>query len=145
MKIHKILFPTDFSAASDAALDYAIALARDADAKLLLLHVAEPMQIYGEVPYYGVEDPDFKELERRLHAVPVDERVRVERRVVVGYPAEQILTEAAKDEVDMIVLGTHGRTAMMRLLMGSVAESVIRGATCPVLAVKAAVPTAART
>jgi len=143
MQVQKILFPTDFSSASEAALDQAISLARDANAKLLLLHVAEPLPAYGDVPYYAAAEPDVPELERRLHAVPVDERVRVERRVVVGFPAEQILAQAAKDEVDMIVMGTHGRTGLMRLLMGSIAEHVVRGATCPVLAVKAATPAVA--
>jgi nucleotide-binding universal stress UspA family protein len=144
MQIQTILFPTDFSPASEAALDYAISLARDANAKLLLLHIAEPLPVYGDVPYYGVPEPDKAELERRLHAVSVDTRLRVERRLVAGYPAEQILAEAAKDAVDMIVMGTHGRTGLTRLLMGSVAERVVRGATCPVLAVKTAVPAAAQ-
>ncbi len=143
MQIQKILFPTDFSPASEAALDHAISLARDANAKLLLLHVLEPAGVYGDAPCYGVHEQEFVG-EQRLHAVPVDPRVRVERRVVVGMPAEQILAQAVKDEVDMIVMGTHGRTGMMRLVTGSVAERVMRGATCPVLAVKAAVPAAAQ-
>ena len=144
MQIQTILFPTDFSPASEAALDYAISLARDANARLLLLHVAEPLPVYGDVPYYGVAEPDKTELERRLHAVPVDPRVQVERHLVVGDAPEQILAEAAKEEADMIVMGTHGRTGLMRLLMGSVAERVVRSAICPVLAVKTAVPAAAQ-
>ena len=115
----------------------------DANARLLLLHVAEPLPAYGDVPYYPLPNPDVAELERRLHAVPVDTRMRVERRVVVGFPAEQILEQAAKEGADIIVMGTHGRTGLMRLLMGSIAEHVVRNATCPVMAVKAAAPTAA--
>jgi nucleotide-binding universal stress UspA family protein len=143
MQIQTVLFPTDFSPASEAALDYAVSLSRDANAKLLLLHVAEPVPVYGDVPYYGVSEQDKAALEQRLHAVSVDSRLRVERRLVAGYPDEQILAQAAKDQVGMIVMGTHGRTGMMRLVMGSVAERVMRGAICPVLAVKTAVPAAA--
>jgi universal stress protein A len=139
MNLRTILVPTDFSAASDVALVYAVSLARDAHAKLLLLHVLEPAVLYGNGPYHAaLSEPDIARVERRLQALPVDACVHVERKVVAGSPVEQILAQAANEQVDMVVLGMHGRAGLSRLLMGSVAESVVRSARCPVLAVKPA-------
>lgn len=138
MAIKKILCPIDFSPQSGAAMDYAVALARDTGAELMLLHVAEPAIALGEaVP----QMPDTAECRRELAAVIVDPEIRVDRRVVVGYAAEQILASASQRPVDLIVMGTHGRTGFSHLLMGSVAECVVRKASCPVLTLKAAVPT----
>jgi nucleotide-binding universal stress UspA family protein len=135
----KILYPTDFSTAGQTALEMATSLARDRGAKLLIVHVEEPPTAYGGGElYYGIEMPDTKELMRMLkEVVPTDPAVGYEHRLVIGNPAGAILHVAEKDGVDLIVMSTHGRTGLMRMLMGSVAEEVVRKAKCPVLTVKA--------
>jgi nucleotide-binding universal stress UspA family protein len=141
----KILFPTDFSTLGQAALETATALAKQRGAKLLIVHVEEPPLAYGGGElYYGIQEPDRQEIERMLSAVvPADPAVGYEHRLMLGSPATAIVQLAEKEKVDMIVMPTHGRTGLTRLLMGSVAEEVVRKAMCPVLTVKA--PAAART
>jgi universal stress protein A len=138
----KILFPTDFSTAGQAALDMATSLAKGRGAKLLIVHVEEPPMAYGGGElYYGIDEPDRRELNRMLSEVlPIDNAVGYEHRLLIGSPASAIVHLAEKENVDMIVMPTHGRTGLMRLLMGSVAEEVVRKASCPVLTVKAATP-----
>jgi nucleotide-binding universal stress UspA family protein len=140
MNAHKILFPTDFSTAGQAALELATSLARDRGAKLLIAHVEEPPMAYGGGElYYGIEEPNRDELRRMLSEVlPTDPAVGFEHRLLIGSPATGIVHLAEKESVDMIVMPTHGRTGVLRLLMGSVAEEVVRKAKCPVLTVKAA-------
>jgi nucleotide-binding universal stress UspA family protein len=140
MHAKKILFPTDFSHLSDAALDHASALARDTGATLLIVHVEEPPMAYGGGEmYYGIPEPDRDEVRRMTEAVrPTDPEVRFEHRLVDGSPAEEIVRVAEEEQVDMIVIGTHGRTGIKRLLMGSTAEQVMRLAKCPVFVFKAA-------
>lgn len=142
MNVPKILFPTDFSTLAQAALETATSLARDRGAKLLIVHVQEPSLAYasGEF-YYGIEAPDRREQQRLLHeVVPSDPTVGYEHRLITGSPAEVIVDLAETEGVDMIVLATHGRTGLFRLLMGSVAEAIVRKAKCPVLTIKVAVP-----
>jgi nucleotide-binding universal stress UspA family protein len=147
MNAPKILFPTDFSTTGQTALELATSLARDRGAKLVIAHVEEPPMAYGGGEfYYGIDMPDRKELEKMLSGVvPTDPSVGCEHRLLVGSPATAIVYLAEKEGVEMIVMPTHGRTGLMRVLMGSVAEEVVRKATCPVLTVKAAaVPAAAQ-
>jgi nucleotide-binding universal stress UspA family protein len=136
-----ILFPTDFSTLGQKALELATSLARDRSAKLLIIHVEEPPVAYGGGEmYYGIEEPNREELQRMLSkVVPTDPTVGYEHRLCIGSPAEAIVHLAEKEGVDMIVMPTHGRTGLVRLLMGSVAEEVVRKTKCPVLTVKAAV------
>lgn len=137
MRLERILVPTDFSASSEQALDFAMALARDTGATLLLLHVAEPLPLYSDMPYSVVQEPDLPELRQRLHSISVAAQIPTERHVVVGAAADEILELAKQERADLIVMGTHGRTGLSRVLMGSVAEVVMRRAPCPVLTVKA--------
>lgn len=139
MKPCKILCPVDFSTSGKAALDTATALARDRGAKLLIVHVQEPSLAYiGGEFYFGIEEPTRNDLEQMLKAVvPTDPNVAYEHRLVTGEPAETIVELAETEAVDMIVLSTHGRTGLSRILMGSIAESVVRKAKCPVLTIKA--------
>jgi nucleotide-binding universal stress UspA family protein len=138
MNIRKILFPTDFSHTGDAALAMATALARDSGAKLVIVHVEEPPVAYGGGEmYYGMPDPATEDLRKMLHEItPTDATVACEHRLVTGDPASAIARLAKEDDVDLIVMGTHGRTGLTRLLMGSVAEAVVRRASCPVLTYK---------
>ena len=140
MRVSKILVPTDFSTLGQPALEMATSLARDQGAKLLIVHVEEPPMAYGGGElYYGLEEPNRDELKRMLSEVlPTDPAVSYEHHLLVGSPATAIVFLAEKENVDMIVMPTHGRTGLLRLLMGSVAEEVVRKAKCPVLSVKAA-------
>ena len=138
MSTKKILFPTDFSHASDAALAMASSLARDQEAKLLIAHVEEPPPAYGSGKlYYGLPDPGYEELKNMLdNVVPADPQVGYEHRLITGEPASAIVDLAKQEHVDLIVMGTHGRAGVSRLLMGSIAEAVVRQAPCPVLTFK---------
>ena len=138
-----ILFPTDFSTASDAALPHAEALAKQKSASLLILHVEEPPLAYGAGElYYGLPEPSSERILKMLEQVtPSDPTVSFKHRLTIGDPAGEIVRIAGEEGADMIVLGTHGRSGMARMLMGSVAETVVRRAPCAVLVYRAAAET----
>jgi nucleotide-binding universal stress UspA family protein len=135
MATKTIVFPTDFSTASDAALPHAEALAKSSGARLLILHVEEPPLAYGGGElYYGLPEPSSERILKMLEDVrPKDPAVPFTHRLTMGDPAGEIVRIAGDEGAEMIVLGTHGRTGMTRLLMGSVAEVIVRRAPCPVL------------
>src|SRR4051794_33733005 len=135
-----ILFPTDFSPASQEALRWSTSLARDTGAKLVIVHVEEPPMAYGGGELYMPSDEGDREQLRRalVQVVPLDAKIPFEHKLLVGDPATAIVETAEKDNADLIVLGTHGRTGLTRLLMGSVAEAVVRRAKCPVVTIKQA-------
>jgi len=86
---------------------------------------------------YAIPEPPTEELLAKLDAIVLpDSHVPVARRLLAGDPAEALIRLAQTEDVDMIVMGTHGRRGLTRLLMGSVAEAVVRAAPCPVLTVK---------
>ena len=130
-----ILFPTDFSHASDAALVHAETLAKQQGARLLIVHVEEPPLAYGGGElYYGIPEPSSERILEMLEDVtPADTSVPFTHRLTMGDPAGEVVRLAEEEQADMIVLGTHGRTGLTRLLMGSVAEAIVRHAPCPVL------------
>ena len=111
-------------------------------AKLVIVHVEEPPAAYGTGEmYYGIPDPDMPALTKMLEAVvPGDPQVPYEHHMATGDPAGEIVSFAEKEKVDLIVMGTHGRTGLGRLLMGSVAEAVVRRAPCPVFTFKESKP-----
>jgi nucleotide-binding universal stress UspA family protein len=129
-----ILHPTDFSEPSQAACEKAVELARQCGAKLTVLHVyANPLMAEG---FAYVPDPR-PEFEQRLSTVAnVELPIAVERALRVGVPAEQIVEFAREHNCDLVVMGTHGRTGLSHLLVGSVAEHVVRHAPCPVMVVR---------
>lgn len=133
-----IVFPTDFSTASDAGLAQATKLAKQAGERLVVVHVAEPPLAYGGGElYYGIPEPNEQALAEMLGKVrPTEPGVPCEHHLVRGEPAHEIVRLAEQVKASMIVMGTHGRTGLMRLLMGSVAEAVVRRAACPVLIFK---------
>jgi len=149
----RILVPMDFSAPSDAALEYARVVAGRFGASLHLLHVAEDpyRAIYSaEVFVPEVEglrdqilDDSLGRLADKLQPSDVDE-LRATAEAVIGTPAGSIVEYAAGHDIDLIVMGTHGRGGMSHLLMGSVAERVVRTASCPVLTVRRTVASAAK-
>ena len=142
MKIKKVLCPTDFSEYSDSALHYASTLAAEANALLIIVHVCEtsPMH-YAEGSSYGYvpEPADQREREERdqlSRVVPAVADVQYEHRLIRGFAEKEILALAERENVDLIVMGSHGRTGLYRMLMVSIAEGVLRRASCPVLIVR---------
>lgn len=138
MNFKRILFPTDFSHCGDAAMHLATALARDSGATIIVAHVEEPPTVYGTGEmYYGMLDPSPDDLKKMLHEVkPSDPEVPVEYRLITGDPSSAVVRLAEEEKADLIVLGTHGRTGLLHMLIGSTAESIVRHAKCPVLTFK---------
>jgi nucleotide-binding universal stress UspA family protein len=145
-RVNQILVPTDFSPTSDLALDYAREIAQRFGASLHLLHVLEDPFVHG--PFASDLFIDERADVRR--AILDDARARLARRVrrregevaaasaeiVSGHSAETIVTHAHELGADLIVMGTHGRTGLAHLLIGSVAERVFRTSPCPVMTVR---------
>jgi nucleotide-binding universal stress UspA family protein len=143
----RILVPTDFSAPSDAALVTAKELAARFGASLHLIHVLEdPYAVaaysadaLGYLPP-GIKDSWQRDAEQRLDALlTLDERAELMATTKVlfsGSAAREIVEHAQNNQIDLIVMGTHGRGGLAHLLLGSVAERVVRIAACPVLTVR---------
>jgi nucleotide-binding universal stress UspA family protein len=136
--IKTILHPTDFSKPSEYALRFACALARDYDARIILVHVVEPPVFYGELGMTVPLPSNFHEHlhERLARLIPADSGIPVQTILVEGSAAKEILRVAEDQHCDLIVLGTHGRSGLSRVLLGSVAEDVIRHTRLPVLTLK---------
>ena len=143
--IKNILVATDFSEASDVALNYGRALARHFDACVHLLHVVQNVSAQAFGDGYIAAMPEMQnEIEdaarRQLAALLIDndDRPLRARSILMrsGMPAAAIVDYANEAHADIIVMGTHGRGALAHLLMGSVAERVVRTAKCPVLTVR---------
>ena len=141
----RILHPTDFSRASAPALRRAVSLAKVCRAPLVLLHVmtppspfiveGTPLSSYAELLILA-----RRSARRRLAALLARTRrgrVRVQAVFAEGLPADEILRAARRARADLVVMGTHGRTGLSRVFMGSVAERVVREAPCAVLTVRA--------
>jgi nucleotide-binding universal stress UspA family protein len=141
-----ILHPTDFSESSRYALELACALARDQAARVILLHVLPhpaPIGTDSNVPAYkdahAAEDLQaYREEMARLLAKVREQApcAQVETQLKEGPVADVITRTAAEAPCDLIVMGTHGRSRMHQLMMGSVAAAVTRNPTCPVVTVK---------
>jgi universal stress protein A len=147
LTIRRILVPVDFSAPSRAALEHATGLAERMDAELVVLHAWEQPAYLGPegvvLSAPGVVHPGLEEVRRAVErevaqfvkGVPLPAGTQV--RVVQGKPHDAILAVAAEPGVDLVVMGTHGRSGLARMIVGSVAEAVIRHAPCPVLTLRA--------
>jgi nucleotide-binding universal stress UspA family protein len=143
MWFKKLLCAVDFSPPSRIALDTATAMAADSGAELVLVHVVQPSAyFYGmPVPTAGLTADLTREAERRLEEwrqFPLAAGAkRTSSRILTGVPWHEIVEMARKDEAfDLVVLGTHGHTGLKHVLLGSVAEKVVRHAPCPVLVVR---------
>ena len=145
LSLKSILCPVDFSETSDLAMQYALALARMNGASLTLLHVVAPAMaaLPGEAGLLAVPQTDLQEITdaclSRLASIAdsiQDQGVPVDFKVVSGVPFLEIARYAGEHETDLIVMGSRGRTGLSHLLIGSVAERVLRKAPCPVLTVK---------
>ena len=137
--LKRILVPHDFSETSDAAVRYAVALARTFGAKLYLLHVGEKVKTDMETEFPlgldgAVEDAIREQLLKML--TPQEQKeLRPEFEVRSGTPYVEIVTYAKDRNIDLVVMGTHGRGFVGHVVLGSVAEKVVRFAPCPVLTV----------
>jgi nucleotide-binding universal stress UspA family protein len=143
LPIHRILHPTDYSDCSRAAFDAAAGLAKSFGAELVVLHVMPPIEVIpmhaGALAYpHG----DRQQARAMLEKV-TDPSIKIRHLLIDGNPIDEILRTARSEEVNLIVMGTHGWRGLKRFLLGSVAEQVLRKAPCPVLTVKAAVVPAA--
>jgi nucleotide-binding universal stress UspA family protein len=143
----RILYATDFSSASRPALAMAIALARQNRAPLSIVHALPPlvMPLGGDMAYISARTYDTidqnarRYAQKHLTALAARAKkagVRTTALLLDGTPHEQILRAARRTRADLVVIGTHGRTGLSKVLLGSVAERVIRFARCPVLTVR---------
>jgi len=135
--LKRILVATDFGPAAEAALTYGRALANNFGATLTVMHVAENFFLRATVADpHALKAAVARRLEERLTA---EDRSALHARAVLDtsdQPADAITAYAKQAEIDLIVMGTHGRDGLAHLLVGSVAERVVRTASCPVLTVK---------
>ena len=140
--LKKILCPVDHSECSYLALKYAISLALKDEAKLYLMHVIDSRlydtEIYKLSPYKLNEIDESKIRTDLMKSLPegTTDVLEVETIVVNGVPFNEIINAATEISVDLIVIGTHGRTGISHVMLGSVAEKVVRKAPCPVLTVR---------
>ncbi len=144
IRLKKVLVPTDFSDSARHAFSYGLSFAAEYEAELVLLHVVEnltvgyasdlvpvPMaEVFQEISGYAKAELQKLAEEARKRGVSVTELV------VQGKPSAEIIRHAAENEVDMIVLGTHGKGMLDQALFGSTTERVVRRAPCPVLTVR---------
>lgn len=147
--LRKILYPTDFSESSLAALKYALGLARDYKAKLVLMHVVNE-KIFSEglnLPRLSAPEALGQELaaeaERQMKVlIPAEQRKGLdwEMTITSGMPFLEIIRYARENDIDLIVIGTHGRSGVEHIIFGSTAEKVVRKAPCPVLSVRPSTP-----
>ena len=140
----RILIPTDFSEPAAAALKWAETLAREFNGRLILLHVVPEPYAYpwgseiSAMPLTDILAQTEKETDEQLRQIAAGIQLPsgpVTTRVVIGSPVEQILETVAAEQIDLIVLGTHGRGMVGHLLLGSVVERVVRRSPVPVLTV----------
>jgi nucleotide-binding universal stress UspA family protein len=144
MKVKKILAPVDFSDMSEEALSYATGLAADLGSKVVLLHAIEPIVFANAALGPGLAIPHLLEEQRQAAVETLDKLVaRLRKRkvdvtgaVVTGAPYDAIVNAAKSKKCDLIVMGTHGRSGLGHLLLGSTAEKVVRLAECPVLTIR---------
>jgi len=145
IQITKILFPTDFSELSEAALKYAVHFARDYEATLHVIHVVDEAYQYwmsmapSTIPVGApVLDDMVKNAQKaldRLVAEKIGPGIKTVPRILIGRPYVEIARYAKNQAIELIVIGTHGRGGLSHMLLGSVAEKVVRKAPCPVLTV----------
>jgi universal stress protein A len=139
MNAQRVLFATDFSETSEAAREFATSMALSMKAKMLIVNVVEPPPASMDLGFGGnaAAVVDESQAQAELEKVrPTNFEVEYEHHLLKGTPAHEILKFAKDQDVGLIAMGSHGRRGLLRTLMGSVAESVMRDATCPVATLK---------
>ena len=142
--IDRILVPIDFSSYSKEALQYAVPFARKFKAEIFLLHVVEPAIYpadfnFGQVGLPSIEDELRSKAVDELNKLADQETKRRARSTIivrVGKPFIEIITAAKEEQIDLIIMATHGHSGIEQILFGSTAERVVRKAHCPVLTVR---------
>lgn len=149
ISIKNILVPTDCSELSRDALEYAVELAHQTDAKITMLLVVPEAPVYGFSPSGDLPDDDLlkkmneeailngeKALDEFMSKSAIKDSQIIEQMIVLGETFERIMDVINKEQPDLVVMGTHGRTGYQHIFMGSVAEKVVRYSNCAVLTVK---------
>ena len=140
MKLRRILVPVDFSPSAHKALGYAVSIARQFQTELLLLHVIETIYPPPELLVVDTTALHYRvreEAERQLSAwAKENSGLATHAFIRTGSPYHEIVACANDNNIDLIILGTHGRTGMAHLFLGSTAERVVRHAPCPVMVVR---------
>lgn len=145
MDITKILIPTDGSDCSMRAAEYGVEIARRLGAKITVVYVIDTVVLDEEYAFF--KEDEREEIERKLkqagqryidyvHGLAEKEGVKADFLLAKGIPFEQVVHLAEESNIDLIVMGSHGRRGTERILIGSVAERVIEYSSCPVLVVK---------
>jgi len=148
LPITKILCPTDFSEPSYKALEAANEMAKHFNAEIILIHILSPVLVYPSASLTPgmTRMPDISDVERDDMAYKslsmtleekVSEGIKARSIMAKGNPAEEIVRSAKDEKIDLIIIGTHGFTGWRHMLLGSVAEKVVRLAHCPVLTIPA--------
>ena len=143
MDINRILCPTDFSKTAQKGLEYAVSLASFHDAEIVLLHVVNQLHGFDNFQIVALTPQEIAEgMEKRAYetlgnlADQVEGSVRIEKAVRHGKASVEIAKAADEIGADLVVMGSHGRSGLSHVLIGSVAEAVVRHVTCPVLIVR---------
>lgn len=141
MNIRHILVPVDFSEGSSRAIEYAVGIGDKFSSRITLLHVLEPAPPPPDGPMFSFDtygqamaEAASKELHRLSSTVTLN--MKVDTDMTTGIPWSSIVERAGQGGIDLIVMPTHGRTALKHLVLGSVAERVVQHAPCPVLVVR---------
>lgn len=145
IELKRILVATDFSKHSQVALQYAAAFAKAFSAEVLLCHVLEKPDFISQLPPVAEDyfPPNLSQIQEQHARVQCEQALATtglsNARVLLphGNPTTEVVQAGKKENVDLIIVGTHGRTAITHLLLGSVAEKIVRSAECPVLTVRA--------
>ncbi len=139
LEVKKILVATDFSATSDKAFDYALSLARVFEAEVIALHVLEDPILYAPTTDESYREAYERTVQAKLNELTGRhgaEGVKVELVTRQGSPFHEVVEYAKAEHCDMIIMGTLGLGPIQHMLLGSVAEKVVRTASCPVLVVR---------
>jgi nucleotide-binding universal stress UspA family protein len=144
LKFQVIVVPIDFSDYSLRALPYAISLAERFEARLKVVYINEPSLQVSDVAWVGVDersidDDHLAQARRALERLVIDKipnEIATDAEILTGDPVDKIVAYATDQNADLIIMATHGRGGLSHVLMGSVAEHVVRKAPCPVLTLK---------
>jgi nucleotide-binding universal stress UspA family protein len=142
-KIQKILFPIDFSAPYESLLPWVSTFVEKFEATLYVMFVAQDLSEFSSfyVPHAsikGFQEEALAAAQKKMAAAVQEffkKFPKLETRVAVGAPAAKILETAQKEQIDLIIMGTHGRKGLERTIFGSVADKIVGGAPCPVLTI----------
>ncbi|GBC61485.1 universal stress protein [Desulfonema ishimotonii] len=139
----KILFPCDLTENSVKIMHYTLSLAEKYDSRICLLHVVRNLRDWGElyVPYFSLEFDQERLLESadkaldKLFGSVLREKPNISKRIVFGEAADEILKMTESDNIDLVVMGTHGRKGLKQTIFGSVANDIVKNSPVPVLVV----------